>query len=61
MEYPGLLAFWSAVGDQQLGRVIDMAHIGRDLGNNRIIQTSIRNYPEPLTSNYLLHKGIEPF
>jgi hypothetical protein len=22
---------------------------------------SIRNYPEPLTSNCLLHKGIEPF
>jgi hypothetical protein len=39
MEQPCLLAFWSPPWDQQLGRVIDMKHVRRDLGNNCIVQT----------------------
>jgi len=41
MENSCLLAFWGIPQDQQLGRVIDMADIRRDLGNNRIVQTLI--------------------
>jgi hypothetical protein len=41
MEHTCLPAFWSISRDQQLGRVIDMAHGCRDLGNNCIVQTRI--------------------
>ena len=41
MENTCLLAFWGILRDQQLGRVIDMAHVRRDLGNNCIVQTLI--------------------
>jgi hypothetical protein len=41
MEQPCVLAFWGPPWDEQLGRVIDMEHVRRDLGNNRIVQTSI--------------------
>jgi hypothetical protein len=41
MEHTCVLAFWGIPREQHLGRVIDMAHGRRDLGNNRIIQTRI--------------------
>ena len=41
MEDTCLLAFWGFPRDQQLGWVIDMAQVRRDLGNNRIVQALI--------------------
>ena len=41
MENTGLLAFWGIPRDQQLGRVMDMAHVRRDLGNNCTVQMLI--------------------
>ena len=41
VEQTRLLAFWGRSLDQQLGRFVSTTHIGRDLGNNRIVQTPI--------------------
>src|SRR2546422_6236338 len=41
VEYTRLLAFWGPPRDPQVGRGIDMKHVRRDLGNNRIVQTPI--------------------
>ena len=48
------------------GRILGQAGSERPFGRAPTCRSrgscpSIRNYPEPLTSNCLLHKGIEPF
>jgi CO/xanthine dehydrogenase Mo-binding subunit len=64
-----------ALGQRPQGRAVSIARVAVDEHGHATLSSSVpdtgvgfysvgwqvRNYPEPLSSNCLLHKGIEPF